>query len=444
MGAGTILHDVSCSLRRARSAALALAVLTANTAFAQDPPAAEQPAAPAKVDAPKVDAATPKPPTKWAPKPKKPKLPVTITVTATSPDPPWLVRIENTSDVAVRIPADMRLLSFDLKSTMYDGKTANPLKKCVLPRAMAPKSFPATRELYLDPGEIYEEQIDPRLYCFGDSIDLLRPGSIVKPHFGFGTESFGAKEPFAAQGTDRPEAYQALKEIVGAEVVLPPLPKAPPPSADAPKASLVGEPAKPAPPVPSASKTDPDRNRGDIDIYVSRTSEASAPRDVLLTIRAVNEGKRQLAAVLRGRMLQFVVEELAPDNTARRRVECAGQNAPHGIATEMVGEVRPGREVQLPLLVAEMCPRGTFPKPGLYRVTPVLDSSMSGESLKLDPWLGTALAMQSTLARVATARDPYYDDKPAVGPLQTTKPAEKPAKAEPKPAAPTEKRDANR
>lgn len=458
MGAGTILHDVSCSARqrlRARCAALVLAAaavgLAAPSALAQEPRAAEQPAP--KADSPKVD--TPKGQAdapvrdaapKWKPKPKKPKLPVTITVTAASPDPPWLVRIENTSDVAVRIPADMRLLSFDLKSTMYDGKTANPLKKCVLPRAMAPRSFPATRELYLDPGEVYEEQIDPRLYCFGDAIDLLRPGSVVKPRFGFGAATFGSKEPFAVQGTDRPEAYEAQKEIVGAEVVLPPLPKAPPTGAapDAPKASLAGEPAKPeAPPPKSASKKDPDRNRGDIDIYVSRTSDASAPRDVLLTIRAVNEGKRQLAAVLRGRMLRFVVEELAADNTARNRVECAGQNAPHGIATEMVGEVRPGREVQLPLLVAEMCPRATFPKPGLYRVTPVLDAAMSGESLQLDPWLGTALAMQSTLARVATARDPYYDSKPAVGPLHSSAPSEpreRPPGGQSKPAGSADKR----
>ena len=443
MGAGTMFQIASCSAaRRLRSLALVLtaSALVASNAAAQDP-AAEKAAAPPKPEAPKAappkagpadappraDASAPKPPApKLPPKPKKPKLPVTITVTATSPDPPWLVHIENTSDVAVRIPADMRLLSFDLKSTMYDGKTANPMKKCAVPRAMAPKSFPASRELYLEPGEFYEEQIDPRLYCFGDSIDLLRPGSVVKPRFGFGPATFGAKEPFAAQGTDRPEAYEAQKEIVGAEVVLPPLPKPPPAAEGAPKAALGGEQAKPEPP-PTASKKDPDRNRGDIDIYVSRTSDASAPRDVLLTIRAVNEGKRQLAAVLRGRMLQFVVEELAPDNTARRRVECAGQNAPHGIASEMVGDVKPGREVDLPLLVAEMCPRATFPKPGLYRVTPVLDASMSGESLKLDPWLGTALAMQSSLARVATAREPYYDEKPHAGPLAA--PAGKPTDA---------------
>ncbi len=471
MGARTIRHRdklIRSAALPARATGWVIALLAAGAmgsgatrALAQQPAAADRQAAPepkadtpkpdatppnaAKPDAPKGDAAAKPEAPKWKPSApgraaKKPKLPVTITVSAPSPDPPWLVHIENTSDVAVRIPADMRLLSFDLKSTMYDGKTQNPVKKCVLPRSMAPRGFPATRELYLEPGEFYEEQIDPRLYCFGDSIDLLRPGSIVKPHFGFGGATFSAKEPFAAQGTDRPEAYEAQKEIVGAEVVLPPLPKPLPPATTAPegtpasppkapKAALKGEPESPTP--PTASKKDPDRNRGDIDIYVSRTSDAGAPRDVTLTIRAVNEGKRQLAAVLRGRMLQFVVEELAPDNTARRRVECAGQNAPHGIASEMVGEVRPGREVQLPLLVAEMCPRGTFPKPGLYRVMPVLDASMSGESLQLDPWLGTALAMQSTLARVATARDPYYDEKPAVGPLQTSKPNDKPSSGKP-------------
>jgi len=377
----------------------------------------------------------------WQPKPKKSKLPVTLTVTALSPDPPWVVRIENTGESPIRIPADMRLLSFDLKSTRYDGKTANSVKKCSLPRAMVPSSFPLPRELYLQPGELYEEAIDPRLYCFGDSIDLLRPGSIVVPRFGFGPSSNSRKEPFAAQGTDRPEAFEAHKEIIAAAMTLPPLPKPPPAPAST---SPVGEAGKdagpphsatqgvapPAPP-PTASKKDPDRLRGDIDIYVSRTSDAGAARDVQLTIRAVNEGRRQLAAVLRGRMLQFVVEELAPDNTARRRVECAGQNAAHGIATEMVGEVNPGREVHLPLLVAEMCPRGTFPKPGLYRVTPILDAAMSGESLKLDPWLGTALALQSTLARVATAREPFYSERPVIGSLKPD--ADAPAEKKEKP-----------
>ena len=119
----------------------------------------------------------------------------------------------------------------------------------------------------------------------------------------------------------------------------------------------------------------------------------------MITIRAKNEGKRKLAAVLRSRMLHFKVEEVGADNRTLREVMCTHQEAAHGIATEMISQVGPGKEITIPILVSEICPRGTFNKPGLYRVTGVLDTSQVGESLKADPWLGQALARQSRCAR---------------------------------------------
>ncbi len=405
--------------KHVRSAAL----LAAGLAFGSAAWAEEKPAAPAPA------AEAPKPPPKaWKPKPAKPKLPVSIQVTATSPDPPWLLRIENTGASPIRIPADARLLSFELRKS----KKAQA-QKCALPKAMVPSTFPKQRELYLAPGQVYEEQIDPRLYCFGDAIDSLRPGAVLKPTFGFGPGFMAQKEPFAAQGTDRPEAFEPLKQVVGAELVLPVV--VAPPSVPKAEGQSGGAPASAGAKSPEAktasAAADPnapivDRNQGKIDIYVSRTSDAAAPRDVVSTIRAVNEGGRQLSAVLRGRMLHFTVEHLASDNTAISKVECRGQDAAHGVATEMVSQVKPGNTVSISLLLAEVCPKGTFPKPGLYRVTPVLDASMTGESLKLDPWLGKALGLQPTLARVATAREPFYDQAPKAGPFAPPKPKSAP------------------
>ena len=163
----------------------------------------------------------------WRAKPAAPPLPVELTIVATSPDPPWLLRIENTGESSIRIPADVRLLTLELSTGKRAGTT-----KCSAPAALRPSQFPKSRELYLRPGDTYEEPFDPRLFCFGDAMDLLREGTRVKPRFGFG--AFGAKGPFAAQGTDRPESFAPLRELVGKELTLPAVP---PPAAPAPVSS---------------------------------------------------------------------------------------------------------------------------------------------------------------------------------------------------------------
>lgn len=393
------------------------------------------------------------PPSAPTPKAKHPKAakPVTtpllvmMSVVATSPDPPWLLRIENAGPVTIRIPADSRLLRFEMKASK--GGT----KKCAPPKAMVPSSFPDSRELFLRPGEVYEEEIDPRLYCFGDTTDLLRPGTVLIPHFGFGTSWGAPKEPFVAQATDYADPFTPLKDIKGPELTLPAVPAPPPPAPPqvpagqdplAPLGSGIDPKDSPPPRTPAAPTSTPkkdgaatdddgadaptdgdapppavvDKNAGYLDIYVSRLVDAGSPRDVVLTIRAKNEGRRKLAGVLRSRMLHFKVEEVGADNRTLREVMCTHQEAAHGIATEAVSQVGPGKEITIPILVSEICPRGTFSKPGLYRVTGVLDTSQVGESLKADPWLGHALARQSALVRLATAKEDFYYASARTGP----------------------------
>ncbi|MFO0548995.1 MAG: hypothetical protein U0271_11450 [Polyangiaceae bacterium] len=374
---------------------------------------------------------------KGAKAPSKPKLPVTFTVTAPSPDPPWTMRIENTGNAPIRIPADIRLLSFDLRTS---GKSQT--RKCAAPKSMVPGSFPQKRELYLKPGEFYEETFDPRMFCFGDSTDLLRPGTRLVPHFGFSDSSTG--EPFAAEGTDDPASFAPARNLAGPEFVLGPVIAASTSASATASASASAEassstaPASAAPsssaaPTASASATasttaaEPaggttadekvaDANAGHIEIYVKRLVDVDAPRDAVVTITAKNEGKRRLSTVLRSRMLKFKVELLKADNTPEYVVSCAGQDGAHGVAVELTSEVGAGKSVELPLLVAELCPRGTFTRPGLYRVTPLLDASHEGEALKKDnDWLGQSLALQSALIRVATGREPFYKSTPSAG-----------------------------
>lgn len=371
---------------------------------------------------------------------KRDPLPVRVSVSAPSPDPPWVLRVENVSDVPVRIPADALLLRFDMKIKKGAGA-----KRCSLPASMVPSGFPEKRELYLRPGEVYEEQIDPRMYCFGEGMtDYLRPGTSLVPRFGFGS-GLASREPFVAQSADDADSYLPLRDLTGPEIVLPNVPEGSP---TIPPASGPFTPKPPAPPPPPTAGAKPhangtashdgseaeeeeeqapvvtspppvvDMKAGHLDIYVERLVDAAAPRDVILTIRAKNEGRRKLAAVLRGRMLHFHVEELAADNRPLREVDCVHQASAHGIATEMVSEVQPGREMRIPLVISEICPRGTFTRPGMYRITPRLDTAQMGESLKKDAWLGQTFARQSALVRLASGPQPFHYASPRSGPVK--------------------------
>lgn len=398
--------------------------------------------APVLADDARAPAANAAPAPKAA-KGKREKLPVKLTVSAPSPDPAWTVRIENTGASPVRLAADPLLLSFELVAKK-GGK-----RPCKLPAAMKPSAFPIGRELYLQPGEFWEESIDPRLYCFGDTTDLLTEGTKLTPRYGWSGWAGDKREPFAAQGLDRPERFDAQKEIVGDPFVLPALPGAKPAAASPGTPPVSGGPdAVAPPPAPARSEPSPsgspsgeaasaaageapgrdlpgqtqDLNAPHLDVYSRQLIDAPAARDIVIQVRAVNEGKRQLLTVLRSRMLHFRVEELKADNTARVTVDCVHQNAPHGIAREMIEQVPSGRSLSVPVLVAEICPLGTFSRPGLYRITPVLDTSMGGESLKVDPWVGRALAAQASLVRLATGRQDFHAGGPVKGPLVTVPP----------------------
>jgi hypothetical protein len=437
-------------------------------------------------------------------------LPVRMSVIAPSADPPWTLRIENTGDQPVRIPADVRLLQLTLETGERGARTT----RCELPRALRPARFPEARALVLGPGEVWQERFDPRLYCFGESADRLRGSTLVRASFGWKKPWRGAKpsEPFAAQSLKNPEAFTPLTELNAPSIVLayrrdpdePPELDLPPtywidadgkhhdeseapvaaggdprpsaheqrnggpsghggrgragkpirPEHTEPGASKrsngkngagtsSGEPTKPAEPArggeaatvaaPSAKAVNAgatnalapvestpeqpaaptvDENAGRVDVFVRRYADAHAGRDVVVTIDAVNEGHRSLSAVLRGRMLSFTVEELGRDNRAVNTVQCSGSHKPHAIASEAVRSYRPGQKATIPLLLAEFCPHGTFKRPGLYRALPYIDTTVDGEALEEQAYIGQALARQSALIRVATGAEPFVAPPP--------------------------------
>ncbi len=180
-------------------------------------PAAPPVAAPDLPDAAPVPAPAPKPVARL--KPPKPELPVEISIDAVSPDPPWKFRIHNTGERPIRVPADVRLLSLEISHKTTKG--AKRSFRCKAPSGMRAASFPQKRELYLDPGQVYEEAFDPRLLCFGAAADALAGGTKVEPVFGWAGGVWGTKGPYAAQGVDRPEEHQARRNVKAASFELP-------------------------------------------------------------------------------------------------------------------------------------------------------------------------------------------------------------------------------
>jgi len=152
----------------------------------------------------------------------------------------------------------------------------------------------------------------------------------------------------------------------------------------------------------------------DLDLHVDPWSSGTAPRDLLLRLPAEKEGGRSLSAVVRSRMLRFRVEgPLTPQNQTTQTTECIVDEKQHGVSVEMVRNLRPGERVQIPFLLAEVCPRGTFDRPGLFRVTPVFTSAIQGEAVTdRDAFQGRIRALQPALARIGVSRLPFYDAPP--------------------------------
>jgi hypothetical protein len=166
-----------------------------------------------------------------------------------------------------------------------------------------------------------------------------------------------------------------------------------------------------------------DLNKARVEVVVDRFNDVGVARDIIVNVRAENAGRRALLTAIRGRMLSFTVEQLGSDNHPKSTADCVQSDRPHGAPAESLFDLNGGQSVTVPILLAEICPAGTFDRPGLYRVLPRIDTTVAGEGAKANAFVGRALARQSTLIRVATGRQPFEDDTPHVYQPPATPPA---------------------
>jgi hypothetical protein len=469
--------------------------LLSTSAFAVDPPntpPAEAPVAvapqaiPAKPAAPQAIPAKPAAPKADAAEPL-PEPAVRLWMVATAPQGPWTMRLDNEGEKPVRIPADVRLLRFEIEPDPYVApsepadsrpkkwvKAKTPAKPlvCKLPAPLRPEGFPDSSSLLLRPGESYVESFDPRLFCFGKGVtEKLAGGAVVHVRFGWEAAkkpAWSAKKkpdggPFVVEGTTFPPEVMPLRELTAPTMVLhfdrpakppaadasappadpfsPPDPVAPDPKAMDPKATdpkatdpKAMDPKAMDPKAPGSKATDPKAPDPGAAPPAPAVVDENAPRLELTTTPFVDASSTNRAAVT-----------LTATNVGHRpmllalhqrmigfRIDgpdgvlrCSSMAATHGIPREHYRTLKPGASTSMTMLLGEGCTRDAMRRPGLYRVQATLNANESGSELGLTAYTGKARTKEPALVRVLSGPDPFYAVAPRAVPT-------------PKPPAPPE------
>lgn len=358
-------------------------------------------------------AAPPKKASKEPEPPPLPDAPVRLWLIAPTTRGPWQVRIDNEGTIPLRIPADARLLKLEIETGEKDKPT-----KCEAPKALRPESFPESRALLLGPGQSYVETIDPFLYCFGKDAAAIRGGALVHARFGWDPPKKRDKKkppkgPFAAESTEREPTIAPLEGVVAPSIVL---------GADAPVASAKAEPssapadaAKPGEPAEGeAPKPFVDERAGRLALTAKPFVDASGPRAATIEVTAKNEGLRPITVALRPWMLSFQIEGPYGAMTS-----CPG-DPPRGLPRDAFRKLEPGASTSFTVLLAEVCPRTTFPRPGIYRVTSTLSA---GETTSgVEAYTAEVSTTSPTLIRMLSAPEAFHVDPPRALPAKAPEP----------------------
>lgn len=412
-------------------------------------------APPAPVVAPKSTSGWKAPAKKPPPPPPLPDTPARLWIIAPGPREAWTMRIDNEGERPIRIPADVRLLSFEVEVWSPDPKKKKPtVYKCAAPDGLRPSGFPDTRGLLLGPGQSYIENFDPRLFCFGKNADALVGSAVVHARFGWSPPPpWIARSqkvptgPFAAESADNPAPTTPLRQLTAPTLVLsygtppptaattlatststaPTTPttaatasgESPMPSATAANAS--GESPIPSatpaaattatsnlPPLPAPKLVDANAPR--LAVESDRYTDASRPSSAAVTVTVKNAGGRPMTAALRARMVSLQIT--GPDRT----VVCPASPQTRSSPREAYREYKPGAKTSFTLLIEETCPDDVFSRPGLYTVKAGFWASESGSELDLSAFTGRASAEAPTLLRLQSAREPFYREAPKAVP----------------------------
>jgi hypothetical protein len=349
------------------------------------------PASPARADpdAPSASDAAGEHP-KHAESPEYPHVRMTIDPSGGSHS--WLLRIQNTDSIPLRLVGDARLLSLDV-TPVRKAKGARPTTlHCTLPAEMRPASD-EERLVVVQPKLTYIEEFDPTLYCFDSRSDrALTAGATVVGRFGFGPRRAKASPPYVLS-PELARERSPMKEILGEEFTVPE-PAAPNETAETAEAS-VDPPTREEASVSEPTLSTPAR------------IDASSLRDLSLSVTVTNPTSRTMHLLLRAETLAIqVTGPLGATQTTRL---CSRFVAPTPIP-ELFTTLPPHARTTTEILVTSLCPSSFFKHAGLYSLRAELDTHLaSGERIGIHSFVGEVEAKSPTLLRL---RVPPRVDEP--------------------------------
>jgi hypothetical protein len=348
----------------------------------------------------------------------------------------WRMLVLNRGTEAVRIAADARLLTLEVHppepvpsadadsaliakgpaaSAVHRAKSARDAKpkvlKCQLPAGMRPVEVDDDRALVLPPGRAYEEVFDPALYCFGsDAAATWTKGGDIIASLGFSNASpppgpaskkkpKAPKGPFVVEPARFPATVAPVSELVAPPVTRPAAPVSADPTA-APNTASAASPAG----------DDDDQGAPRLDLTANPYVDANGTNDISLAVWIKNTGHRPLRALLRRDGLTFEV------NGPTGSTFCGDPRPFRTSPPDTLSVVAPGQRVALDVLLGEICPDGTFDRPGLYRVRTLLTafSTVAARQSQTGVWSGTATtdARTPSLVRVKTGPSAFHSVPP--------------------------------
>jgi hypothetical protein len=309
-----------------------------------------------------------------------PKVKLTVEPAATGWT--WIVRIENTDSVPLRVVGDARLLSLDINPPLPKGGRPTTIH-CALPAEMRPSTDEEGIQI-VPPGLAYIETFDPRLYCFeAQKARALTAGATVVGRFGFGaSRGRSPVPPFAIAPLDDEPARGASKEVVSLPFALPaslPAPDGAPPDGAQVDASPGG-----AAPTSRLTVSTPSR------------IDATNVRDLTLSVTVSNPTPRSVALLLRPETI--AIDAAGPSGTTR----CQWLVVPSPIA-ELFTTLPPKGRASTDVLVSALCPEAFFDRPGLYVLRARIDTrGASGTSIGIHTFDGEVRSPSATLVRMRT------------------------------------------
>jgi hypothetical protein len=337
------------------------------------------------------------------PEPSLPPAPVTLTITPAAGVAPWRLRIENKGELPIRIPAEPRLLVLELTPPVAEPDPADKKKKaapagplrCILPDDTRPATDDSN-ELVIPASRAWSASFDPLFYCFGArERAALVAGTSIRARFGWPAPPVPPARGGAGKAAPRAPSPPFAVTPVGAAVGK----VAPAKAIDADPFTLAATVASNnAPGTSNESAT----SAGDVSLVSLSVPEAlDSARGVELgtTVTLTNRGDKPIVLLFRPEMLLFTVS--GPGGST----SCGYPRQVSAPIRELFSTVPAKGKAEVGVLFSVTCSPGTFDQPGIYRVTPRLDSTgASGRSLGLKTWDGRVEGKAPLLLRVRTPR----------------------------------------